>query len=419
MSGSLVEVTETDVAIEVNILPAPIIKVEVAEVGRTGPPGPEGIQGDQGPQGPQGVQGEVGPQGVQGETGPQGIEGPQGVQGFQGDVGPQGIQGPQGETGDTGPQGAGLVIKGTLASVGDLPASGNVEGDAYAVGITSPRDIYVWDAVNSEWDNVGPLEGPQGDVGPQGPQGIQGEAGPQGQQGIQGETGQAGPPGTTDYNDLENRPALGTAAATDAADYATAAQGETADTALQPSTFPLASQAEAEAGTQSSPRRFSPLRIAQAVAALGAGGGGLSDPFETTFTNVSAVDFALPAGFWGYRVLSHIAKSSNTATLDMRASANDGASFFGSSAYEESGGGITDRISLGDSFVESTLDINVIGAGNPNTQTVFKFELANNLDQRSVKGSCRQHDILNALRIFTSSGTISGTILVYGLEGVA
>jgi hypothetical protein len=37
-----------------------------------------------------------------------------------------------------------------------------------------------------------------------------------------------------DYNDLLNKPTLGTAAATDSTDYATAAQGSTADTALQP-----------------------------------------------------------------------------------------------------------------------------------------------------------------------------------------
>ncbi|MBU2960483.1 hypothetical protein KO516_06575 [Citreicella sp. C3M06] len=39
---------------------------------------------------------------------------------------------------------------------------------------------------------------------------------------------------TGDYNDLSNTPTLGSAAATDADEYATAAQGETADSAVQP-----------------------------------------------------------------------------------------------------------------------------------------------------------------------------------------
>ncbi len=39
---------------------------------------------------------------------------------------------------------------------------------------------------------------------------------------------------TGDYADLTNKPTLGTAAATDSTDYATAAQGTLADSALQP-----------------------------------------------------------------------------------------------------------------------------------------------------------------------------------------
>lgn len=48
-----------------------------------------------------------------------------------------------------------------------------------------------------------------------------------------GNPGDQGDPGTTDYNELDNLPTLGTAAATDIGDYATAAQGALADTALQ------------------------------------------------------------------------------------------------------------------------------------------------------------------------------------------
>ena len=68
------------------------------------------------------------------------------------------------------------------------------------------------------------------------------------------------------YDDLTGKPTLGTAAATDATDYATAAQGATADTAYQSSD--LASQAQAEAGTDSA-TLMTPLRTAEAINALG------------------------------------------------------------------------------------------------------------------------------------------------------
>lgn len=202
--------------------------------GETGPEGPQGPKGDTGPQGPQGLQGikgdtgARGPQGIQGETGPQGMqglqgiagptgpEGPQGIQGLQGvkgdtgargPEGPQGIQGPKGDKGDKGENGTGLTIISTLATVADLePLKPTAKaGDAYAVGIAPPRDIYLFSENISEFVNQGPIQGPQGSEGPQGPQGIQGLVGPagtqgeQGPQGIQGEkgaTGATGPAGT-------------------------------------------------------------------------------------------------------------------------------------------------------------------------------------------------------------------------------
>lgn len=202
--------------------------------GETGPEGPQGPKGETGPQGPQGLQGVKGdtgargPQGIQGETGPQGMqglqgiagptgpEGPQGIQGLQGvkgdtgargPEGPQGIQGPKGDKGDKGENGTGLTIISTLATVADLePLKPTAKaGDAYAVGIAPPRDIYLFSENISEFVNQGPIQGPQGPEGPQGPQGIQGLVGPagtqgeQGPQGIQGEkgaTGATGPAGT-------------------------------------------------------------------------------------------------------------------------------------------------------------------------------------------------------------------------------
>lgn len=61
--------------------------------------------------------------------------------------------------------------------------------------------------------------GPQGEVGPQGIPGVKGDkgdpgdTGPAGADGEQGIPGDQGPAGTTDYNQLLNKPTLGTAAA--------------------------------------------------------------------------------------------------------------------------------------------------------------------------------------------------------------
>lgn len=182
--------------------------------GETGPQGVQGLQGIAGPQGPAGTVGPQGPQGPQGvkgdtgETGPTGPEGPQGIQGLQGvkgdtgargPEGPQGIQGPKGDKGDKGENGTGLTIISTLATVADLEALKPTAkaGDAYAVGLAPPRDIYLFSENISEFVNQGPIQGPQGPEGPQGPQGIQGLVGPTGPQGEQGPQGIQGEKGAT------------------------------------------------------------------------------------------------------------------------------------------------------------------------------------------------------------------------------
>lgn len=105
--------------------------------------------------GEKGDKGDVGPQGPQG---PIGLTGPQGPKGDTGERGPKGDTGTQGEQGLQGPQGE----KGEKGDKGD--------------------------------------KGEQGEVGPMGPQGPQGEQGPVGPQGPSG--------GTTDYNDLTNKPSI-------------------------------------------------------------------------------------------------------------------------------------------------------------------------------------------------------------------
>lgn len=72
-------------------------------------------------------------------------------------------------------------------------------GDAYAVGTTSPYDLYILTRSNNEnpqdfWFNIGefPLRGPQGPRGEQGPKGDKGDKGDPGIQGIRGEQGTPG-----------------------------------------------------------------------------------------------------------------------------------------------------------------------------------------------------------------------------------
>jgi hypothetical protein len=258
----------------------------------------QGPQGDTGPAGPQGIQGIQGIQGNTGATGSAGtsayltavadgfigdetawlasLVGPQGIQGIQGvtgNTGPQGIQGIQGETGTTGAQGAagdaatvtvGTVTTGTPGtsvvvtnsgttsaaildftipqgaagangtgsgtvtevivgaglSGADITSAGTISHDdtSSQTDITATTDTFV-DGLT--FDTFGHVTGVTTSV-------------------VQGFDG--------DYNSLTNQPVLfdgtyasltgsptlGTAAATASTDYATAAQGATADTALQP-----------------------------------------------------------------------------------------------------------------------------------------------------------------------------------------
>ena len=123
-----------------------------------------------GARGPQGVQGLAGASGAMGPAGKQGVTGPQGPAGPQGSQGSQGAQGPQGQKGDVG---AGLKIVGTVATPGDLPATGTT-GDGYLVAGV----LYVW--TGSAWTNAGPVQGPKGDAGATGAAGPAGPAGPAG-----------------------------------------------------------------------------------------------------------------------------------------------------------------------------------------------------------------------------------------------
>ncbi len=129
-----------------------------------------------------------------GATGPQGEPGPKGDQGDQGPAGMDGAPGPQGDQGPAGmdgQDGTGISLLGTVATVANLPTMGNTQGDLYIV--TATGDGYAWDG--SMWNNSGPIQGPKGDQGDQGPAGMDGAPGPQGDQGPAGMDGAPGPQG--------------------------------------------------------------------------------------------------------------------------------------------------------------------------------------------------------------------------------
>ncbi len=170
--------------------------------GDAGPQGEQGIAGDKGeaftyedfteeqlakligPRGPKGDKGDTG------ERGAQGLRGLQGPQGPQGEMGPEGPQGPKGDKGEKGEQGTGVTILGSFETVEELEQShpSGLAGQSYLI----KGDLYVWSDTTLTWNNVGRIQGPQGEVGPEGPRGSKGDAGPQGLQGIQGKEGPQG-----------------------------------------------------------------------------------------------------------------------------------------------------------------------------------------------------------------------------------
>ena len=157
------------------------------ETGETGPAGPKGEPGETGPAGPAGKDGAPGEQGPKGDPG---ATGPAGSQGPQGEPGPAGPQGPQGEPGKDGTS---FQVLGRYDTLGDLTSAHptGTAGDAYAVG-EETVNIYIWDVDGNTWENIGPLEGPTGPQGEQGPKGETGEPGPQGPAGEDGQPGPAG-----------------------------------------------------------------------------------------------------------------------------------------------------------------------------------------------------------------------------------
>lgn len=176
-----------------------VVSAAAGVPGPQGEVGPEGPIGPQGEQGIQGIQGEVGPKGDIGNTGPQGEVGPVGPRGEQGITGADGAKGdvgPKGDQGDQGVPGLGILFKGRIATVGDLPATAT-QGDLYLIDATG--DAWVWSDTAAAFENAGPIVGP---TGPQGEVGAAGATGPEGPQGPAGPTAVSA--------DVDNTAKLGT-----------------------------------------------------------------------------------------------------------------------------------------------------------------------------------------------------------------
>lgn len=158
-----------------------------------GATGPQGAIGPTGPIGPQGITGPTGATGAASQvTGPTGPTGPTGAQGVTGPTGAASqVTGPTGPTGATGPQGVPITLKGSKATVGDLPSTGNALNDAWIVD--ADGDVYVWDG--TQWYSAGQIVGATGPTGPAGADGADGADGAQGPTGPQGDLGPTGPSG--------------------------------------------------------------------------------------------------------------------------------------------------------------------------------------------------------------------------------
>lgn len=126
-----------------------------------------------------------------GEQGPTGPQGEQGLTGPQGEHGPEGPQGPKGDDGNS------FTVVGIYPTLDELKQAHPTAdaGSAYAVGTADDNTVYIYSTDTNDWENIGKIQGPQGEPGPVGPQGEEGPAGPKGEKGDPGLEGPVGPQG--------------------------------------------------------------------------------------------------------------------------------------------------------------------------------------------------------------------------------
>ena len=116
--------------------------------------------------------------------------------GSKGEAGPQG---PQGEKGDKGDPGAIYNVKGTIendSAASTLDVTTAEIGDCYIA--EDSKNVFMFNG--TEFINLGPISGPQGEKGDKG---DPGEAGPKGEQGDQGPAGIFDD--TYEYTDLKTK----------------------------------------------------------------------------------------------------------------------------------------------------------------------------------------------------------------------
>ncbi|QIG65996.1 collagen-like protein [Ochrobactrum phage vB_OspM_OC] len=73
------------------------------------------------------------------------------------------VKGEKGDKGDTGETGEPVRILGTLNNTSELPATGDL-GNAYIIG----TDLYFWNDIAEQWQNVGRIKGETGEKGDKG-----------------------------------------------------------------------------------------------------------------------------------------------------------------------------------------------------------------------------------------------------------
>jgi hypothetical protein len=215
-----------------------------------------GPKGDRGERGERGETGETGKPGLDGNPGPVGPAGKDGVgiQNVELDHNSHGLNitltngtkyttpSVKGETGPTGPTGPRGDRGGDGVGISGVEQDGNyglkiklTDGSSYKIdNVRGPKgdrgdkgEPFKYSDFTTE--QLAALKGPKGDRGDTGPRGLQGIPGPVGPTGAKGEIGQTGPagpagaqgpigpvgptgpkgdPGTTDYNQLVNKPDL-------------------------------------------------------------------------------------------------------------------------------------------------------------------------------------------------------------------
>jgi hypothetical protein len=171
-------------------------KGDLGYTGSRGNTGYDGSQGDIGYAGSRGnlgytgSQGDIGYAGSQGDIGYTGSEGGPGQQGNRGYTGSEGLQGTPGLQGLTGAQGVSIVLVGSTDTVTTSTVGLGNAGQGWIN--TTDGDVYFWNTLTTNWENIGPIVGPQGDLGYTGSRGSQGDIGLPGDLGYTGSQGDRG-----------------------------------------------------------------------------------------------------------------------------------------------------------------------------------------------------------------------------------